>query len=1074
VKAIDRFAGAIRNVNPRLILSVVGMLTIGFTGIGAALPSNTGLVAHWSFDQSSGTTVTDNSGNGHTGTFSGSPTWTAGKINNDLTFSGSSYVKVGDIPQIDNVSQVTLAAWVKKSSNGSNIEIGKYTAKNDITIEAYGDGNVYFQVSNGSDVHGVLSLSDTAWHHLALVFDGTQTGNANRLKAYVDGTQRTLSFTGTVPAKTTSNITPFNVGKVGSDYSTGQVDDMWLYARALSQVEVQSLMQSGTDNTPPTAPANLAAAPASPSQINLTWSAATDDVGVAGYRIYRSGLPVGTTTGTTYQDTSLQAGLAYSYTVRAYDAAGNEGADSNNATATTPMPPTVTLTATPSAVAAGGSTTLTWNSANASSCTASGGWNGSEPTSGSQQISAIAAQTTYTLTCAGVGAQASASTTVTLLPLCNDGIDNDGDGLVDMADPGCSSTSDNDEADPDTTAPTTTFTNPANGSTVSGVINVNATASDNVAVKQVVFTVDGTQRGATETSAPYGIVLDTSSLTNGTHTLRATATDTSGNTSFAEVTIDVENQAPPVDTTAPTVSLTAPTSNSTVSGSSVAMAATATDNVGVVGVKFYANGTQVGSEVTSAPYGVTWNSTSVANGSVQLSAVARDAAGNTNTSAVTVTVSNALTSPFVTHVSSNGRYFQDQYGQPILIKGDSPWSMFTNLSPAQVELWAANRQSHGVNTAIISLLGNTVNGGPHDNGATYDNILPFNNGNITSFNEAYWSRMDTFMTTLKNHGITVFLYASDGWVTLPGGVMSNKNAAESFTYGQMVAQRYASYPNIVWMVGGDYNGYDNAINTHFKNIFDGIRATGDNRPRGIQLNSETVSTDVAFYEPIVNFNFAYTYAPTYQKVLRAYNRPLGVRDPRPVIFNEGNYDGEDLYGGLPTTNETLRRQQLWALTSGAAGEFTGSEDWMFLSGWENRLNTVWITQAQKNRDWFTSFSNWQLLVPDDASPIVTVGRGTKLTSDTSLDVRANDYVTATQTPDKSLSVVYVPTNTGNTDPRTITLDRTKLPTGFTASWVDPTDATQSQAAIVDGAGQVTTPGLHSDGTRDWLLVIRAQ
>jgi hypothetical protein len=47
-----------------------------------------------------------------------------------------------------------------------------------------------------------------------------------------------------------------------------------------------------------------------------------------------------------------------------------------------------------------------------------------------------------------------------------------------------------------------------------------------------------------------------------------------------------------------------------------------------------------------------------------------------------------------------------------------------------------------------------------------------------------------------------------------------------------------------------------------------------------------------------------------------------------------------------------------------------------------------------------------------------------------------------------------------------------LPAGYTASWVDPTDATQSQPAVVDGSGNVTTPALHSDGTRDWLLVIR--
>ncbi|HTL67265.1 MAG TPA: glycoside hydrolase family 9 protein [Lacunisphaera sp.] len=96
------------------------------------------------------------------------------------------------------------------------------------------------------------------------------------------------------------------------------------------------------------------------------------------------------------------------------------------------------------------------------------------------------------------------------------------------------------------------------------------------------------------------------------------------------------------DTTAPSVSLTAPVGGATVSGTSVAVSATASDNVGVVGVQFQVDGTAVGNEVTSAPYGTTWNSTTATNGSHVLTAVARDAAGNRTTSAnVTVTVSNA-------------------------------------------------------------------------------------------------------------------------------------------------------------------------------------------------------------------------------------------------------------------------------------------------------------------------------------------------------------------------------------------------------------------------------------------------
>jgi hypothetical protein len=330
--------------------------------------------------------------------------------------------------------------------------------------------------------------------------------------------------------------------------------------------------------------------------------------------------------------------------------------------------------------------------------------------------------------------------------------------------------------------------------------------------------------------------------------------------------------------------------------------------------------------------------------------------------------------------------------------------------------------------------------------------------------------MDNYLTILKNHGITAFLYPMDGWNTLSGGAFYHKSAADSRTYGQMVSARYASYPNIVWMAGGDYQYFDDSqVYTEFTNMLSGIRSTGDNRLFSIQHTLESLSTDVSQYEPLANWNFAYTYSLSYALTLRGYNQSLSTRDPRPVVLSESNYEGENNTGGPATTNESLRRQQLWALTSGSVGDFTGSQDWLFISGWENRLNTTWITQAQKIRSFFEGL-NWNLLVPDDHTPLVTAGRGTKATNG-SLDVLQNDYVTAAQTPDKSLSVVYVPTSTGNTNARTITLNLSRLPASYTATWVDPTDATASVPATIDASGQVTTPGLHSDNTRDWILLI---
>ena len=100
----------------------------------------------------------------------------------------------------------------------------------------------------------------------------------------------------------------------------------------------------------------------------------------------------------------------------------------------------------------------------------------------------------------------------------------------------------------------------------------------------------------------------------------------------------------PGDTTPPAVSMSAPANNATVSGPSVSVSATASDAVGVVGVQFRLDGANLGAEDTTSPYSIVWNSTTASIGSHVLTAVARDAAGNSATStAITVSVSNNRT-----------------------------------------------------------------------------------------------------------------------------------------------------------------------------------------------------------------------------------------------------------------------------------------------------------------------------------------------------------------------------------------------------------------------------------------------
>src|SRR5207302_773289 len=119
---------------------------------------------------------------------------------------------------------------------------------------------------------------------------------------------------------------------------------------AARNLSAQSSAVSATtqaDTQAPSTPANLAATVVSASQIDLTWTASTDNVGVTGYRVYRGGIQIATPITTSFTDTSVSASTTYSYTVAAYDAAGNVSAQSSPASATTPAPPDTTPPSVP-------------------------------------------------------------------------------------------------------------------------------------------------------------------------------------------------------------------------------------------------------------------------------------------------------------------------------------------------------------------------------------------------------------------------------------------------------------------------------------------------------------------------------------------------------------------------------------------------------------------------------------------------------------------------------------------------------------------------------------------------------
>jgi thermitase len=210
---------------------------------------------------------------------------------------------------------------------------------------------------------------------------------------------------------------------------------------------------------------------------------------------------------------------------------------------------------------------------------------------------------------------------------------------------------------PDTTAPTVGIDSPLSGATVSGMAVIDVTASDDVGVTKVDLYVDGVFF-VTDNASPYSFAWDTSTVPNGSHTLNAVATDAAGNSAgTTPISVTVSNG--PADTTPPTVSIGAPVAGATVSGTST-VSATAADDVGVAKVELYVDGALYATD-TSAPYSFAWNTTLSADGSHTLQVVAADAAGNSASTARTVTVAN--------HVNQAPVAVNDAFGAPSWPKG---------------------------------------------------------------------------------------------------------------------------------------------------------------------------------------------------------------------------------------------------------------------------------------------------------------------------------------------------------------------------------------------------------------------
>jgi len=250
------------------------ILAVLIIGLALTTSADAGLMAHWTFEEGSGSTTADASGNGWTGTLEGDPTWidtglapvpaSSGGTSWAIAFDGTGdVVSTNGLPGIGGADDRTVAFWVRTTDTGDNglvawgdeAENGqKYHIR--VNNDATG-GRVLGAVrteAQGGNLTGTTNIADGNWHHVVSTFSGT---NNTDVRHWVDGGLERVSAAVGVAVDTDidasdsdTNEKPVTVAgrsQTGMKYLAGAMDDVRLYDHVLTPLAIKQLAGAAMD-----------------------------------------------------------------------------------------------------------------------------------------------------------------------------------------------------------------------------------------------------------------------------------------------------------------------------------------------------------------------------------------------------------------------------------------------------------------------------------------------------------------------------------------------------------------------------------------------------------------------------------------------------------------------------------------------------------------------------------------------------------------------------------------------------------------------------------------------------------
>ena len=411
---------------------------------------------------------------------------------------------------------------------------------------------------------------------------------------------------------------------------------------------------------------------------------------------------------------------------------------------------------------------------------------------------------------------------------------------------------------------------------------------------------------------------------------------------------------------------------------------------------------------------------------------------------------------FPLRISAEGPYLEDADGKPFLITGDTAWSLIADLSAEDADHYLADRKARGFNTILVSLIEHEFARNAPNNA---EGIAPFlAPGDFSQPNHRYFTAAERVLDAALKANMLVLLApayvgangGSQGWYS----EMAAAGPAALRSYGRYVGKRYARYPNIIWVQGGDYDPPDRDL---IAALASGIAEGAPGAMQTVHGNRDTVT---GVYWPDAGW-LALDTVYTYEDVASATLARYRAGPPRPFFLIESRYENEH---GVDAAE--IRKMAYGALLSGASGQVYGNNPvWHFdgpalyaaPTGWREALGSEGAESISHLQALFGRFDWWKLK-PDE-------GRFARM-----VEGAPSAAAISAVADDGSFAVVYL------YDAVSIDLNFAAFARSpATVEWYDPSTgrAVPSDRHQRDGQVRLDVPATSNDsGATDWILVVR--